>query len=162
MNPSLAKFILRRTPASITDPELTMNTPLPLNTGATIPALGLGTWQSAPGQVKTAVLHALKSGYRHIDCAYMYDNEDEVGEALQEAFKAGIVKREDVFVTTKLWCTYHSRVEQACDMSLKSLQLDYVDLYLMHWPVPMNPNGTAPCRLVTGWRIEDVQTDPTR
>lgn len=64
--------------------------------------------------------------------AYCYGNEDEVGEGLKEAFDSG-VKREDVFVTTKLWCTYHSRVEQNLDMSLKSLGLDYVDLYLMHW-----------------------------
>ncbi|TVY48833.1 D-galacturonate reductase [Lachnellula occidentalis] len=111
-----------------------------LNTGAEIPALGLGTWQSAPGEVKKAVSYALSIGYRHIDAAYCYANEDEVGEGLKDAFKSGI-KREDVFVTTKLWCTYHSRVEQALDKSLKSLGLDYVDLYLVHWPVAMNPNG---------------------
>ncbi|KAJ5040598.1 uncharacterized protein L3040_006250 [Drepanopeziza brunnea f. sp. 'multigermtubi'] len=111
-----------------------------LNTGAEIPALGLGTWQSSPGEVKKAVSHALSVGYRHIDAAYCYGNEDEVGEGLKEAFASGI-KREDVFITTKLWCTYHSRVEQNLDISLKSLGLDYVDLYLMHWPVAMNPNG---------------------
>ncbi|KAH8802733.1 NADP-dependent oxidoreductase domain-containing protein [Xylogone sp. PMI_703] len=116
------------------------NTPLKLNTGATIPALGLGTWQSAAGEVEKAVSHALKVGYRHVDAAYCYGNEDEVGKGLKEAFASG-VKREDVFVTTKLWCTYHSRVEEALDKSLKSLGLDYVDLYLMHWPVAMNPNG---------------------
>ncbi|KAK0661963.1 D-galacturonate reductase [Lasiodiplodia hormozganensis] len=144
MNPSLCNFILKSTPSSILDPKPTMNTPLPLNTGATIPALGLGTWQSEPGQVKAAVTHALKSGYRHIDCAYMYGNEGEVGEALKEAFAAGIVKREDVFITTKLWCTFHSRVEENLDESLRRLGLDYVDLYLMHWPVPMNPKGNHP------------------
>jgi diketogulonate reductase-like aldo/keto reductase len=72
--------------------------------------------------------------------AYCYGNEDEVGEGLKEAFAAG-VKREDIFITTKLWCTYHSRVEENLDKSLKSLGLDYVDLYLVHWPVAMNPNG---------------------
>ena len=118
-----------------------MNTLIPLNTGTQIPAVGLGTWQSPPGEVRKAVAHALAVGYRHLDCAYMYDNEDEIGEALKEAFESGVVKREEVFITTKLWCTYHSQVEQALDMSLKSLGLDYVDLYLMHWPVPMNPNG---------------------
>ncbi|KAI9050623.1 hypothetical protein LZ554_005782 [Drepanopeziza brunnea f. sp. 'monogermtubi'] len=111
-----------------------------LNTGAEIPALGLGTWQSSPGEVKKAVSHALAVGYRHIDAAYCYGNEDEVGEGLKEAFASGI-KREDIFITTKLWCTYHSRVEQNLDISLKSLGLEYVDLYLMHWPVAMNPNG---------------------
>lgn len=115
-----------------------------INTGAAIPAVGLGTWQSPVGEVKAAVLHALKVGYRHIDAAYVYSNEDEVGQGLAEAFKAGIVKREDIFVTTKLWCTYHSRVEEALDMSLKSLGLEYVDSYLMHWPIPMNPKGNDP------------------
>jgi len=76
--------------------------------------------------------------------AYCYANEDEVGEGLKEAFESG-VKREDVFITTKLWCTYHSRVEQNLDMSLKSLGLDYVDLYLVHWPIAMNPNGMSSC-----------------
>lgn len=140
MNPSLAKFMLSNTPESILDPIPTMNTPLQLNNGTTIPALGLGTWQSDPGEVKNAVLHALRNGYRHIDCAFCYQNEDEVGEALQEAFAEGI-KREDLFITSKLWCTYHSRVEENLDMSLESLGIEYVDLYLMHWPVPMNPDG---------------------
>ncbi|TKA76951.1 D-galacturonate reductase [Cryomyces minteri] len=119
------------------------DTLFPLNTGAKIPALGLGTWQSEPGQVKKAVSHALSVGYKHIDCAYVYGNEDEVGAGLAEGFQSGI-KREDLFVTTKLWCTYHSRVEENLDLSLKSLGLDYVDLYLMHWPVPMNPKGNHP------------------
>ncbi|KAI9820800.1 MAG: H/ACA snoRNP pseudouridylase subunit [Pycnora praestabilis] len=102
------------------------------------------TWQSAPGEVTKAVAHALSVGYKHIDCAYVYGNEDEVGAGLAEGFKSGKVKRRDVFVTTKLWCTYHSRPEENLDMSLKSLGLDYVDLYLMHWPVPMNPKGNDP------------------
>lgn len=114
-----------------------------LNTGAKIPAVGLGTWQSEKGQVATAVAHALKSGYRHIDAAFVYGNENEVGQGLKEAFDSGI-KREDVFVTSKLWCTYHRKPEECLDEGLKRLGLDYVDLYLMHWPVPMNPNGNDP------------------
>lgn len=74
----------------------------------------------------------------------MYQNEEEVGEAFKEAFASGVCKRSDVFVTTKLWCTFHSRVEQALDESLKKLKLDYIDLFLMHWPVPMNPKGNHP------------------
>lgn len=70
-----------------------------------------------------------------------YGNEDEVGKGLAEAFATGKVKREDVFVTTKLWGTYHTRVVQGLEESLKSLGLDYVDLFLVHWPVAMNPNG---------------------
>lgn len=87
--------------------------------------------------------HALKSGYRHIDAAFVYGNENEVGQGLKEAFDSGI-KREDVFVTSKLWCTYHRKPEECLDESLKRLGLAYVDLYLVHWPVPMNPNGNDP------------------
>ncbi|KAL4764770.1 putative glycerol dehydrogenase [Aspergillus foveolatus] len=112
-----------------------------LNTGAEIPALGLGTWQSAPGEVSAAVYHALKVGYRHIDAAQCYGNETEVGEGIKRALSEGIVKRSEIFVTTKLWCTYHTRIQQALDLSLSKLGLDYVDLYLVHWPLAMNPNG---------------------
>jgi len=112
----------------------------PLNTGTRIPALGLGTWQSPPGQVTAAVAHALKSGYKLVDGAYCYANEDEVGAGLKEAFAAG-VKREDIFVVTKVWATYNTRVELGLDKSLKSLGLDYVDLFLVHWPLLMNPEG---------------------
>lgn len=112
-----------------------------LNTGAKIPAIGLGTWQSDPGQVMKAVSHAIKVGYRHIDCAYCYGNESEVGQGIREGLKTTGLTRSDLFITTKLWCTYHTRVEQNLDVSLQLLGLDYVDLYLMHWPVAMNPNG---------------------
>ncbi|KAK0612344.1 NADP-dependent oxidoreductase domain-containing protein [Bombardia bombarda] len=111
-----------------------------LNTGADIPALGLGTWQSAPGEVKEAVSYALKVGYKLIDGAYCYGNEDEVGEGLNEAFASGI-KREDIFVVSKVWATYTTRCELGLDKSLKSLGLDYVDLFLVHWPLLMNPEG---------------------
>lgn len=112
-----------------------------LNTGAQIPAVGLGTWQSGPGEVAAAVEVALKAGYRLIDTAYCYGNEDEVGKGIKAAIDAGVVKREDIFVVTKLWNTYATRVETGLDKSLSLLGLDYVDLYLVHWPVAMNPNG---------------------
>ncbi|PWW71628.1 Aldo/keto reductase [Tuber magnatum] len=140
---------------------MSVPTTFKLNTGAEIPSIGLGTWQSAPGEVQAAVSHALlKGGYKHIDAAYCYGNEYEVGAGLAEAFKGG-VKREDIFVTTKLWSTYHSRVELGLDKSLKSLGLDYVDLFLMHWPVPLNPNGNHDKfpKLADGSR--DLQTDWT-
>lgn len=117
------------------------DTPLKLNTGATIPALGLGTWQSPEGQVRKAVAHAIKSGYRHIDCAYCYQNEGEVGQGIKEGLEQAGIKRSDLFITTKVWSTYHTRVEENLDKSLKLLGLNYVDLYLIHWPVAMNPNG---------------------
>jgi glycerol 2-dehydrogenase (NADP+) len=88
------------------------------------------------------VEHALKSGYRHIDAAYAYSNEEEVGLGLKKAFESGI-KREDVFVTTKLWSTYHRRVQDNLELSLGKLGLDYVDLYLIHWPVALNPKGNV-------------------
>ncbi|KAJ4297652.1 hypothetical protein N0V90_005546 [Kalmusia sp. IMI 367209] len=144
MNPALGNFILKLSPKDILNPTPTMNTAIPLNTGATIPALGLGTWQSAPGEVKKAVIHAIEGGYRHIDCAFCYQNEDEVGEALQDVISRGIVKREDLFITSKLWCTFHTRAEEGLQKSLDLLKTPYVDLYLMHWPVPMNPKGNHP------------------
>lgn len=111
-----------------------------LNTGASIPLIGLGTWQSAKGEVAHAVEHALKSGYKHIDAAFCYQNEQEVGEGIK---KSGVA-REEIFVTSKLWSTYHSRVEEGLDITLRDLGLEYLDLYLMHWPVALNPKGSHP------------------
>src|SRR3954469_6363577 len=81
-----------------------------LNTGSYIPALGLGTWQSKPGEVQNAVSHAFRTGYRLVDCAFCYGNESEVGEGIKEALDSHVVKREDIFVTSKMWCTFSSRV----------------------------------------------------
>lgn len=89
-----------------------------------------GTWQSKAGEVQTAVSYALQNGYKLVDGAYCYGNEDEVGQGLKEAFDAG-VKREDVFVVSKVWTTYNTRVAEGLEKSLKSLGLEYVDLFLI-------------------------------
>lgn len=110
---------------------------LSLNTGASIPALGLGTWKSAPGEAGKAVAYALANGYRHIDCAAIYMNQGEIGEALARSFAEGVCAREEVFVTSKLWNTHHRRdqVRAACENTLRELGLEYLDLYLMHWGI---------------------------
>lgn len=106
-----------------------------LNTGASMPLVGLGTWKSDTGEVGRAVEFALEAGYRHIDCAAAYLNESEVGESLSNVFKQGQLKREDVFVTSKLWNMAHKAedVRPRCEATLRDLKLDYLDLYLMHW-----------------------------
>uniref|UniRef100_A0A0D9YHA3 NADP-dependent oxidoreductase domain-containing protein n=1 Tax=Oryza glumipatula TaxID=40148 RepID=A0A0D9YHA3_9ORYZ len=99
-----------------------------LNTGAKIPSVGLGTWQSDPGVVGNAVYAAVKAGYRHIDCASAYNNEKEVGLALKKLFEEGVVKREDLFITSKLWCDHHAPedVPEALDATLNDLQLEFI------------------------------------
>ncbi|KAF7316547.1 Aldo-keto reductase [Mycena indigotica] len=112
-----------------------------LNSGYEIPILGLGTWQSKAGEVVSAVEFAIKeAGIRHIDCAFAYGNEKEVGEGI----KASGIPRSELFITSKVWSTWHSRVEECVDQSLANLGTDYLDLCLIHWPVVLNPNGNHP------------------
>ena len=121
-----------------------------LNTGYKIPAVGLGTWQSKPNEVSKAVEVALRAGYRHIDTAAAYGNEKEVGEGI----KASEVPRDQIWLTTKLDNPWHKRVPEAIANSLKNLDTEYVDLYLMHWPSSTNPDDTK--KHYEDWNFTDT------
>ncbi|MEJ2523588.1 MAG: aldo/keto reductase [Gammaproteobacteria bacterium] len=119
---------------------------LELSGGYRMPALGLGTWKADPGVVGEAVREAVRIGYRHFDCAPVYGNEREVGLALSAAIAAGEVRREELWITSKLWNDCHGRdnVLPALGRTLNDLKLDYLDLFLVHWPLPQRPGVSFP------------------
>lgn len=107
--------------------------------GTKIPAIGIGTFGSdkyGAEQIAEAVYGAVKTGYRLIDCASVYGNESSIGTVFQKLFDEKYVRREDLFITSKVWNDQHREVEKACRKSLKDLHLDYLDLYFVHWPFP--------------------------
>ncbi|HEY1055453.1 MAG TPA: aldo/keto reductase, partial [Emticicia sp.] len=112
---------------------------LTFSNGDLMPALGLGTWKSAKGEIYQTIRTAIEIGYRHFDCAFIYGNEEEIGLAITDAIKNHDVKREDLWITSKLWNNRHraADVQSAIEASLKNLKLDYLDLYLIHWPVAL-------------------------
>ena len=146
---------------------------LKFDNGDTMHAIGLGTWKAKGNDVKKAVIDALHAGYRHIDTATNYGNEEQIGEALAEVFAEGEIFREDVFITSKLWNDSHGegQVRPALEESLKKLGLDYLDLYLIHWPVafrhgvefPKKPEDYLPLSevpLIDTWKqMEQVKKD---
>ncbi|MCD7962284.1 MAG: aldo/keto reductase [Rikenellaceae bacterium] len=126
--------------------------------GDRMPIIGIGTWQSDREKLFNAIIEAVKFGYRHIDCAYIYDNEDIVGEALEYLFKNDGLKREDIWITSKLWNAYHKKgcVLPAIERSLKNLRLDYLDLYLVHWPVALKEYVKFPEKPEDFYTLEEV------
>ncbi|XP_063785148.1 rho crystallin-like isoform X2 [Pseudophryne corroboree] len=125
---------------------LTKDTRVTLNDGNTMPVLGLGTY-AAPDVPKSvgeeATKIAIDIGYRHIDCAYVYRNEVQIGNAIRAKIDDGTVRREDIFYTGKLWCMFFSPelVRKGLEKSLSDLQLEYLDLFIMHWPFSIKPTG---------------------
>lgn len=115
--------------------------------GKNMPLIGLGTAGGDAGATKSAVIEAIKLGYRHFDTAFLYDSEKALGEAVAEALRDGLIKsRDELFITSKLWCTSAQRdlVVPAIKTSLESLQMEYLDLYLVHVPLKLSPEARNP------------------
>jgi diketogulonate reductase-like aldo/keto reductase len=117
-----------------------------LSDGNEIPIIGLGTFGIGNDtQVTKVIVNAIEIGYRAIDTAYDYDNEKAIGEGVKKAIASNLVKREDLFITTKVWCTFHHNPIEGLKLSLNDLGLDYADLVLVHWPTGFKKAGELSC-----------------
>ena len=132
-----------------------------LRSGNTVPAVGLGIWKIAPEMTANVVQTAIDVGYRHIDAACDYGNEAEAGEGLSKAISGGAVSRDDLWLTSKLWNTYHrpEHVRPALQRTLTDLQLDHIDLYLMHFPIAQKFVDFE-TRYPPGWFFDPDADDP--
>ncbi len=128
-----------------------------------MPMLGLGTWKSNDRDAYRSVREAIKIGYRHIDCASRYENEREIGEAISEAITAGEVSREELWITSKLWNNAHlpQHVQPALEVTLSDLQIDYIDLYLVHWPIALRPDVIFPAKGDEFLSLEEIPLHDT-
>lgn len=117
-----------------------------LDTSTLMPIIGLGTWRSEAGELYQAIRWALKLGYTHFDCADIYNNQSEIGQAFHDAFNEDNLQREDLFITSKLWNDSHNPEDVGITLqkTLDELKLDYLDLWLMHWPVAQKKGTTVP------------------
>jgi diketogulonate reductase-like aldo/keto reductase len=112
---------------------------LKMNNNLQIPRLALGTFTTSNEEISGVIETALSVGYRHLDCAWIYGNEKGVGQGLANRLKKGDIQRSDIFITSKLWCNFYKpeRVRQQCLVSIKDLQCQYLDLFLIHWPMAL-------------------------
>ncbi|EDM75454.1 aldehyde reductase [Plesiocystis pacifica SIR-1] len=136
---------------------------LTLANGDRMPALGLGTWKSSPGEVGAAVETAIELGYRHIDCAAIYGNEAEIGEAIARCVAKGTVTRDQLWITSKLWNDCHApeHVGPALDATLERLGLEHLDLYLIHWPVAHVHGAVLPKQTSDFVSLDDLPISAT-
>ncbi len=134
---------------------------LPVSTGAELPSVGFGFWKVEKAIAAAVAQQAIAAGYRHLDCACDYGNEVEVGHGIAQAIDAGLCQRDDLWVTSKLWNTYHSaeHVRMACEKSLKDLGLKQLDLYLIHFPIAQK-YVPIDVRYPPGWFFDPAATEP--
>ena len=132
-----------------------------LSNGCEMPMLGFGTWKGNKGEIYASVMSAVKAGYRHVDCAEYYKNEGEVGDAIEEILGHGVVSRSELFLVSKLWNTDHGakRVRAACEKSIRLLKVDYLDLYLIHWPVTGNRGAEVSPSIRETWEAMEALVD---